>query len=318
MTSPTDWNTLTIPDYAERVMHSGHLSRLLELARDEDLGPSGRPGDITTLTCSGPDSHSVQATLRSRQPGTAAGLSFIQLVCERFAPGKCRWTPASADGQPFDRTDALGHLTGPHQAILVIERTLLNLVSRLSGIATLTSTYIDAIRSAGADPDRVHLLDTRKTTPGHRLLEKYAVRCGGGYSHRIGLYDAILIKDNHIAMAPGGLTEILDRLQQARDTHTPSFIEIEVDTQDQLQTVLKAEQKTPGLIDIILLDNMNPDQLTAAVRARNDLAPRILLEASGGITLETIGPIAQTGIDRISTGAITHQARSVDLGLDAG
>lgn len=315
----TDWNDLSLDDYASRVLASGHVQRLLELCVDEDLGTSGKPGDVTSLLCV-PGSASdapVNAHLRSRQTATVAGLAFVPAICQAFARSAVIWQPAIVDGTRIERGALLGQLSGPRASVLAIERTMLNLVSRLSGIATLTDAYAAAIRAAGADPDRVRLLDTRKTTPGHRLIEKYAVRCGGGYSHRIGLYDAVLVKDNHIAMATGGLEGILSELKTARDRFTLQFVEVEVDSLEQFETILAAEQASPGLVDIVLLDNMPPDTLREAVARRDRAGSRILLEASGGITLETIGAVALTGVDRISTGAITHQARSVDFGLDA-
>ncbi|MCR9217849.1 MAG: carboxylating nicotinate-nucleotide diphosphorylase [bacterium] len=313
----TDWNTLSLSDYAARVLASGHVQRLLDLCVEEDLGTTG---DVTSLVCV-PEADSaarVTARLRSRQPARAAGLAFVPLICAAFSKGSCAWRSAVTDGASVEPGDLLGELSGPRGAVLGIERTMLNLVSRLSGIATLTDAYAEAIRAAGADPHRVRLLDTRKTTPGHRLIEKYAVRCGGGYSHRIGLYDAVLVKDNHIAMATGGLEGILSELKTARDRFTLQFVEVEVDSLEQFETILAAEQASPGLVDIVLLDNMPPDTLREAVARRDRAGSRIRLEASGGITLETIGAVALTGVDRISTGAITHQARSVDFGLDAG
>jgi nicotinate-nucleotide pyrophosphorylase (carboxylating) len=311
-----DWNDLTLPDYAARVLASGHVQRLIELCFEEDLGVGGTPGDVTsTLTVADDVSGSeVRTMLRSREGAKVAGLAFIPTICAVFAPGACRWEQAVQDGDSVEKGTLLGELTGPRGAVLAIERTMLNLVSRLSGIATLTDRYVGAIRDAAAD--RVRLLDTRKTTPGHRLIEKYAVRCGGGYSHRIGLHDAVLVKDNHIAMAPRGLEGILEALATARDRFDLQFVEVEVDSLAQFETILNAERNTPGLVDIVLLDNMPPDTLREAVGMRQHAASAIKLEASGGITLDTIGNIAQTGVDRISTGAITHQARSVDFGLD--
>ena len=313
----TDWNTLPLDDYAARVLASGHVRRLLDLCVEEDLGTTG---DVTSLLCV-PETESaasVRARLRSRQAARVAGLAFVPAICEAFSAGRVVWQPTVADGTGVEAGDLLGELSGPRASVLGIERTMLNLVSRLSGIATLTGRYIDAIRDAGGDSDRVRLLDTRKTTPGHRLIEKYAVRCGGGYSHRIGLYDAVLVKDNHIAMAPAGLEGILKALATARDRFDLQFVEVEVDSLKQFETILNAEQASPGLVDIVLLDNMPPETLREAVAMRDGVGSRILLEASGGITLETIGAVALTGMDRISTGAITHQARSVDFGLDAG
>ncbi|MFI4853840.1 MAG: carboxylating nicotinate-nucleotide diphosphorylase [Phycisphaerales bacterium JB065] len=316
----TDWNALSLDDYSERVLASGHVQRLIELCFEEDLGAGGTPGDVTSALCVSDDQagSEVRTKLRSRERAKVAGLAFIPTICAVFAPGACRWEPAATDGDSVEKGTLLGELSGPRGAVLAIERTMLNLVSRLSGIATLTDRYVRAIRDAGADTERVRLLDTRKTTPGHRLIEKYAVRCGGGYSHRIGLYDAVLVKDNHIAMADRGLEGILEALATARERFDLQFVEVEVDSLEQFETILKAEKNTPGLVDIVLLDNMPPDTLREAVALRQQADSRIQLEASGGITLETIGAIAMTGVDRISTGAITHQARSVDFGLDAG
>ncbi len=313
-----DWNALPLADCASRVLASGHVERLLELCFEEDLGVGGTPGDVTSaLTVADAVSGSeVRTMLRSRERAMVAGLAFIPAICAVFAPGSCNWEPAVHDGCSVDKGTLLGELIGPRGAVLAIERTMLNLVSRLSGIATLTDRYVRTIRDAGAD--RVRLLDTRKTTPGHRLIEKYAVRCGGGYSHRIGLHDAVLVKDNHIAMAPRGLEGILEALATARERFDLQFVEVEVDSLAQFETIMNAEQNTPGLVDIVLLDNMPPDTLREAVATRQHAGSSIQLEASGGITLETIGQVALTGVDRISTGAITHQARSVDFGLDAG
>lgn len=315
-----DWNALSLDEYAARVLASGHVQRLVELCFEEDLGAGGSPGDVTSAICVSDDhaGSEVRTKLRSRMPARLAGLAFIPTIGAVFAPGACHWEPSVEDGQTVAKGTLLGELSGPRGAVLAIERTMLNLVSRLSGIATLTDRYVRAIRDAGADTQRVRLLDTRKTTPGHRLIEKYAVRCGGGYSHRIGLHDAVLVKDNHIAMADRGLEGILEALATARERFDLQFVEVEVDSLEQFETILKAEKHTPGLVDIVLLDNMPPDTLREAVALRLRAGSRIQLEASGGITLDTIGSIALTGVDRISTGAITHQARSVDFGLDAG
>ncbi len=170
--------------------------------------------------------------------------------------------------------------------------------------------YVDAIGDADCE-----LLDTRKTTPGLRVLEKYAVACGGGTTHRTGLYDAILVKDNHLALAGDDLTGFLTSRLGAVDLDQSAFVEIEVDTLEQFSAVLDAV-RAGAPIDYVLLDNMTTDQLRRAVSMRDDAGASIRLEASGGITLETVGAVAATGVDRISTGAVTHQAQSLDLGLD--
>jgi nicotinate-nucleotide pyrophosphorylase (carboxylating) len=211
--------------------------------------------------------------------------------------------------------DVLAKLTGPARHVLGIERTALNLVSRLSGVATLTKRYVDAAAGGMAK-----VYDTRKTTPGLRMLEKYAVRCGGGCCHRLDLGDAILIKDNHIAGV--NAAELGPRVRDLgvearRRFDTLRFVMVEVDGLEQLQSILHA---AADVVDIVLLDNMDAQMLQRAAQMRDEAvkggARRVELEASGGVTLETIGGIARTGVDRISIGALTHHAVSVDIGLD--
>jgi nicotinate-nucleotide pyrophosphorylase (carboxylating) len=198
----------------------------------------------------------------------------------------------------------LATVSGSLQSILAAERTALNFLQRLSGVASLTRKFVEA-----ASGFRAQLLDTRKTTPGWRLLEKYAVRAGGGTNHRVGLYDAILIKDNHIAGLGG---DVRKAVQAARDFpgNAGLAVEVEVDTLVQLEYALAVHA------DIVLLDNMSLDQLRAAVSRRDAVSPRTLLEASGGVNLNTVRDIAATGVDRISVGAITHSATALDIGLD--
>jgi nicotinate-nucleotide pyrophosphorylase (carboxylating) len=211
----------------------------------------------------------------------------------------------------------LATLAGPARSLLTTERVLLNLLSRLSGIATLTRRYVDAV--AGLP---VRIYDTRKTTPGWRRLEKYAVRQGGGWNHRSGLFDAVLIKDNHLAVAAAAGSnlspaEAVRQVRRSLDTAGPTtaaskILEVEVDTLEQLSQVL------PNGPDIVLLDNMTLAQLRQAVALRNSAAPGVALEASGGVNLSTVGEIARTGVDRISVGALTHSAVALDIGLDWG
>jgi nicotinate-nucleotide pyrophosphorylase (carboxylating) len=213
----------------------------------------------------------------------------------------------------------VARVEGSVRGILAAERLLLNLLTRLSGIATLTRRYVDAVAGTQA-----RIYDTRKTTPGWRRLEKYAVRTGGGRNHRSGLYDAILIKDNHLAFgrqktsgaAGFSPAEAVDRARRWIARHAPvpvrsrMIVEVEVDSLAQLDEVL------PAGPDLVLLDNMDPKQLREAVARRNAIAPQIELEASGGITLDTVGPVAQSGVDRISVGALTHSPEALDYGLD--
>jgi nicotinate-nucleotide pyrophosphorylase (carboxylating) len=323
-TTRDDLNDLALPDLYAHFQTSGLIRRLLELARDEDLGTVNAV-DITSASM--PDPHRpINAKLNARQPCIVSGLAPLPELLRVFDPsGSTRFVAHRADGEHAPKGTCLGALTGPIAAVLSIERTLLNLVSRLSGVATLTRAFADRI-ALEQTANTECLYDTRKTTPGLRVLEKYAVRCGGGRCHRLGLHDAVLIKDNHIAGVPdehlpGAVLNIASNARAAAAASIPPrklvFIEVEVDTLDQFARLLTL---APGTIDIVLLDNMPPPMLRQAVAMRNRAtppnAPRLELEASGGVSFETIGTIAATGVDRVSAGALTHQAVSVDLGLD--
>jgi nicotinate-nucleotide pyrophosphorylase (carboxylating) len=278
------------------------------MALREDLG--GEPvfgGDVTSLLI--PPGRQGKAVFVARRPGVLAGLPAAALVCG-IVDERLRWEALTQDGATLEAGTRLAAISGPAQSILTAERTALNFLQRLSGIATLTRRYVDAI--AGL-PGRI--FDTRKTTPGWRLLEKYAVRFGGGSNHRMGLYDMVLIKDNHLAWALGRHVTIGDAVRSARLNRFTNEVctlpvEIEVDTLEQLDEAL------PAGPDMILLDNMTNDQLREAVRRRNAVAPHVLLEASGGVNLDTVRGIAETGVDRISVGALTHSAPALDIGLD--
>jgi nicotinate-nucleotide pyrophosphorylase (carboxylating) len=277
--------------------------RLIELALDEDLGRRN-PGwlaDVTSRALIIPGVTIGKAAFVARQPGVLSGLPVIPLVLASLDP-RLAFDPLLADGCKLEPGASFAVVHGPIDALLTAERTTLNFLQHLSGVATLTARYVEAV---GGLP--VKILDTRKTTPGWRLLEKYAVRCGGGHNHRMGLYDGILIKDNHLA-ATNNAFSIREAVAKAR--HIPLPVEIEVDTLAQLEEALA------GKPDIVLLDNMPPANLREAVRRRNAVASGVLLEASGGVTLETIRAIAETGVDRISVGALTHSAPALDIGLD--
>ncbi len=311
MTALPDLNALPLSSLFHELSKGGLVRRLLELARDEDLGTPGDSarGDITSAAWL-PREHSARASLVAREPGVLSGGAVLPMLIELFAP-RCRAMVHLADGAPLDRGSTIAIIDGPLAEILRLERTMLNLLSRLSGIATLTSRYVGAI----GEGTRASLFDTRKTTPGLRVLEKYAVRCGGGSCHRLGLHDAVLIKDNHIAgIPPGELPERLaEAAARARADRPLRFVEIEADSLDQFELFLAAPR---GTIDVVLLDNMPPASLARAVQRRDAVMPNLLLEASGGITLDTIRDVALSGVDRISSGAITHSARSIDLALD--
>lgn len=265
---------------------------LIELALAEDVGP----GDVTTEAAI-PEGEVGEAVILAKAHGVLAGLP-VAAEAFRRVDGRIACEELARDGEPVAPGDAVAHIAGPLRGILTSERVALNFLARLSGIATLTARYVDAVA-----PYRAVILDTRKTTPGWRRLEKYAVRCGGGRNHRMGLYDMVLIKDNHIA-ACGSLAEAVRRVR-AVGVKVP--IEVEVKNLDEL-----AEALSLG-VDRILLDNMDPPTIREAVRLAGGKVP---LEASGGVSLASVAEIAACGVDFISIGAITHSAPALDLSLE--
>ncbi len=271
------------------------IDEAVQRALDEDLG---RAGDVTSIATIPPDVH-AHAVLAARQAGVIAGLPLAVATLRRLSPD-VTIQPHLRDGSAVAKGVHILTISGPARAVLAGERTALNFVGRLSGIATLTADYVK--RASGT---KLRICCTRKTTPGLRALEKYAVRCGGGFNHRFGLDDAILIKDNHIAVA-GGVRAVLERAR-ARAGHLVK-IEIEVDTLDQLREVLAT-----GLADVVMLDNMDIPTLREAVAIA---AGRVVLEVSGGVTLDSIAAIAATGVDYASSGALTHSAPNFDVALD--
>lgn len=273
--------------------------RLVDLALAEDLGDAGD----RTSTALIPAGQPGRAAFVARTPGVAAGLPAAALVCAAVGPA-LTFTPAVEDGARLERGTVLATVAGPLRSILAAERTALNFLQRLSGVASLTRTYADA--AAGT---RAAVLDTRKTTPGWRLLEKYAVRAGGGTNHRVGLYDGILIKDNHLAGLGGDVRRAVE-LARAAPGNAGLPVEVEVDTLEQLEPALAARA------DIVLLDNMTAEQMRTAVARRDAVSPGTKLEASGGINLSTVAVVAATGVDRISVGALTHSAPALDIALD--
>ncbi len=267
---------------------------IVKAALLEDLG---RAGDVTAALID--RSARLQASFTARRPGRIAGLSCVRLAIRSLDP-EARLDVLVEDGADAGAGRPIARVDANARALLSAERTALNLLGRLSGVATLTRRYVEAVSGT-----RAIIVDTRKTTPGLRALEKYAVRCGGGVNHRFGLDDAILIKDNHIAAA-GGVAEALTRARALAGHLTP--IEVEVDSLAQLAQALPF---TPA---VIMLDNFSLDDLkTAVVRTGG----KVRLEASGGVTLETVRAIAETGVDAISVGALTHSAPVLDIGLDA-
>lgn len=282
--------------------------RLIELAKNEDFGH----GDIASAVLEDPQQRAT-FHLIAKQPGVFAGREIAAAVIAAYgASVDLDWTTAGVDGRRIDSIPThLATLCGPLTMILSAERVLLNFLQRLCGVATLTRVFVNAV--AGTD---AAIYDTRKTIPGWRALEKYAVRCGGGNNHRMGLYDAVLIKDNYLAgietnRLAHAVFEMLNRLSM-REVK-PTFVETEAAGLAQVKPLLKVVG-----IDAILLDNFSLDQLREAVALRDGagLRGKVALEASGGITLQTIRSVAQTGVERISVGALTHSAAALDLSLD--
>ncbi len=287
---------------------------LLRLAIEEDLGHAG---DLTTCSLVPRDAIG-RASISARQSGVVAGLPGVQTAMDALDQNLI-WTPEVHDGQAVEQGGRIGVISGPAPGLFAVERLLLNFLGRLSGIATLTRKYVELVAGTQA-----RIFDTRKTTPGWRRLEKYAVRCGGGWNHRSGLFEAVLIKDNHLAWGEDSHREfshytaaeavLLARRyiaeHAAKTDPSATIIEVEVDTLEQLDQVL------PAGPDIILLDNMSIEQLREAVARREKINQNVELEASGGVTLSTVRQIAESGIERISVGALTHSAAAMDFGLD--
>ncbi len=263
----------------------------------EDIGP----GDVTTLATV-PEQSRARAVMRAREPLVVAGLAIAEAAFRELS-ADIEFKNASRDGQSLSAGETLLEIQGPARALLTAERVALNFVQRLSGVATAASKYAAAVAGTGA-----RILDTRKTTPGWRRFEKYAVACGGATNHRTGLYDLVLIKDNHLAALRDAQPNAIAAAVQRARAHSPQLkVEVEADTLEQVA------QAADAGADIILLDNMTTAQLTEAVRI---ISGRARTEASGGVNLQTVRAIAETGVDFISVGAITHSARAVDIGLD--
>jgi nicotinate-nucleotide pyrophosphorylase (carboxylating) len=273
------------------------VQSICRAALAEDQGS----GDATTLAVVPADLR-IEAVIVSREACVCAGLPVAEMVFKEL-DGRCVFEPETADGRQCSAGQVLARLGGPAQAILTGERVALNFLQRLSGIATMTRRYVEAVGTQQA-----RILDTRKTTPGLRLLEKYAVVQGGGENHRFGLYDRIMIKDNHRVLAslegPGG---IMRAVKAARRAYPNLEVEVEADTLDEVREALEARA------DYILLDNMTDDEMREAVDLTGNRCP---LEASGNITLDRVASVAATGVDFISVGALTHSVRAIDIGLD--
>jgi nicotinate-nucleotide pyrophosphorylase (carboxylating) len=287
------------------LVHSGgveplsaeEIRRIVVLALAEDTGS----GDVTTLATV-PETAESKAEVRAREPLVVAGLALAEAAFRKLSPA-VQVSRFVEDGQRVAEDNPLMGIAGPARALLSAERVALNFLQRLCGIATLTAQFVDAVKGTHAQ-----ILDTRKTTPGWRWLEKYAVACGGARNHRMGLFDMVLIKDNHLAaLRNESPNAIAAAVQRARAKYPQLKVEVEADTLEQV------DQAAAAGADIILLDNMNLVQLRLAAQK---CTGRVLTEASGGVTLAGVRAIAETGVDFISVGALTHSARAVDIGLD--
>lgn len=289
------------------------LKDLIQMARREDLGPAS---DDVTSRLLVPEAAISVGTLYQKEIGVACGLPIVEMICRAYderlrvelIPG---FHMEIIEGRYSDqRQTPLLRIRGPLRSLLSAERVILNFLQRMSGVATLAQCYVKRVAGTNAK-----IYDTRKTLPGFRLLDKYAVRAGGAENHRVGLYDGLLVKDNHLAALP--VKQLASYLQpiinQSRAEDAARLIEVEVDTIEQFKEILKVEG-----IDVVLLDNMDCPRMEMAVDLlkKSDKKPHLSLEASGGVTLETVRTIALTGVDRIAVGALTHSAPALDIGLD--
>ena len=283
------------------------LKKLLQIFLQEDLGAAG---DVTSNAMIGAE-RVATAYVVARSAGVLAGAPIVKALANIVSPS-LKVRGFMRDGDQFRKGQQLFRIQGSLRGILLLERTLLNILGRLCGVATLTNAFATRVRTSGA---KTKVRDTRKTTPGLRALEKYAVCCGGGVSHRAGLFDAFLAKDNHVAgFNPRDMAmQIQIAARAARRKHALQFVMVEVDNLRQLAALLRFSSAD---VDAILLDNMSLPLLRQAVALRDQMAPRVQLEASGGVTLRTVAAIAQTGVDFVSVGAITHSAPQIDLALD--
>ena len=275
------------------------VATVIDRAFAEDLSTTG---DVTSLATIAADAVAT-ARFVARADGVIAGIPAVAMCFDMMLADRATFSSRLADGDRVARGDVIASVTGPTRGLLTVERTALNILCRLSGIATLTRSFADALAGTNAK-----VRDTRKTTPGLRALEKYAVRCGGGTNHRFGLYDAVLIKDNHV-VAAGGVREALAAVS-AYLGDRKLVVQCEIDRLDQLDDALS------GGADQILLDNMSTLDMTEAVRRIRHSRPDVLIEASGRLTLDRVAEVASTGVDYLAVGALTHSAPILDIALD--
>ncbi|HSZ76212.1 MAG TPA: carboxylating nicotinate-nucleotide diphosphorylase [Chthoniobacterales bacterium] len=267
----------------------------VDIALAEDLGS----GDLTSLFFI-PETRASKGRIFAKEASVVAGVETVRRVYQKL-DGRVELTILIRDGTRVDTGETVLEMSGPTRSILSGERVALNFIQRLSGIATLTAQFVEAVHGTG-----VTILDTRKTTPGLRAMEKAAVKAGGGQNHRMGLYDGVMVKDNHLLAKP----ELQKAILSIRRIHPDILIEVEADSFDQVRDFVNLKG-----IDVLLLDNMSPDQLRACVSLRR---PGLKFEASGGVSLATVRQIAETGVDFISVGQLTHSARAIDFSLELG
>ena len=283
-------------------LNTAQLDRLIDLALAEDVGM----GDVTTDALVDPR-QTAMSRLLAKERGVLAGMPVVRRLLERFDP-ELRMSQALKDGAALKPGTVIGIISGPLAATLTVERTLLNFLQRLSGIATLTRQYVDAVAGPGAQ-----VLDTRKTLPGWRDLAKYAVAVGGGRNHRIGLYDQVLIKDNHLA---SGLSPAEAVVQARKAVLARGTVRRRMRVEVEVESIADARAAAEAGANIVMLDNMTPARMKKAVAAIRAVAPKTTIEASGAVSLRRIRAIAQTGVDWISIGALTHSAPALDISLD--
>lgn len=279
-----------------------HTKQLIEIAIAEDLGN----GDITTQACF-PENHHSRAKIRAKANGVVAGIEVAEYVLQKMA-ADCKIIAGKKDGDPTQYGNVVLEIEGPSDQILSSERIILNFIQRMSGIATATHMMVQSIAHTKAK-----LLDTRKTLPGHRFLDKWAVRLGGGENHRMRLDDRYLLKENHIAVA-GGIREAIMAIQKHKEANNLQGVLVEVEVPDTagLISVLAANDEFGKVVDMVMLDNMSVAQMSKAVEINKE---RVELEASGNVSMESLSAIAETGVDYISSGAITHSVQAMDLSM---
>lgn len=280
------------------MLKPAYIDPIVKIALKEDIGVK----DITT-TAIIPKTRMIRADIEAKESGILCGVEVAERVF-RLVDENCRFLPTAKDGDTLERGREIAYIEGPAASILIAERTALNFLSHLSGVATKTRAFVDKIKGTGAV-----ILDTRKTTPGLRIIEKYAVHIGGAKNHRFGLYDQVLIKDNHLRiLQKRSITDIVSEVRKSVLKKT--VVGIEVKNLLEFQAALKAP------VDYILLDNMQPETIRGAVNMKKRIGSTMQLEVSGGINLDTVLEYAQTGIDRISVGCLTHSVKAIDIALD--